>query len=252
MAVRATGSLGCSEVFEAILVEEHPLQRWRKFTAALANIGCDQINYGFLDIETAARMDARCDPHLSTMTSDWIDHYVDQRFDLVDHALAHVRAGNYTPMQWTDAPSRGTRSFAAFKEAQDAGLKSGILVPLAGPFASNLPGAAIMVGSSASEEEFRKMFNQSLPELISLAHLFHAGAVGELVRRHDNATSLSVRERDVLQFLARGDRIDQVAYRLTLARVTVELHLRNARKKLRCKTVAEAVARAMLYGEIRP
>lgn len=237
-------------IFETLILEEHPYQRWQTFTAALADIGCDQINYGFLDLETAARMDARCDPSLSTMSGDWISYYVDKRFDLVDHALAHVRAGNHAPMRWNTPPARGTHSHLAFEEAREAGLKSGILVPLAGPHRSNLPGAAIMIGSSASETDFQKMFASRLPELVSLAHLFHAGAVGELLRLRDNVPKLSARERDVLQFIARGERIDQVAHRLALARVTVELHLRNCRKKLRCRTIAEAVARAMLYGEI--
>jgi DNA-binding CsgD family transcriptional regulator len=252
MVKRRPASLTYESIFQAILIEERPVPRWQKFAAAMAEIGCDQINYGFLDLETAARMDARCDPALSTMTADWIGYYVDNRFDLVDHALAHVRAGNHVPMHWTDAPDRGTQSHRAFEEASEAGLKSGVLVPLAGPRASKLPGAAIMIGSSVRDPEFKSMLGQHLPELISLAHLFHAGAVGELVRRHDKATSLSVRERDVLQFIARGERVDQVAHRLALARVTVEFHLRNARKKLHSKTVSEAVARALLYGEISP
>jgi LuxR family transcriptional regulator, quorum-sensing system regulator LasR len=252
MTKKPSSSLTYESIFQTILVEERPAPRWQKFAAAMADIGCDQINYGFLDLETAARMDARCDPALSTMTPDWIAYYVDKRFDLVDHALAHVRAGNHVPMHWTDAPTSGTRSHTAFEEACEAGLKSGILVPLAGPRASKLPGAAIMIGSSVRDPEFQSMLSQRLPELISLAHLFHAGAVGELVRRHDKAASLSVRERDVLQFIARGDRVDQVAHRLALARVTVEFHLRNARKKLHSRTVSEAVARALLYGEISP
>ena len=252
MAMSATPPFRYEAIFETVLREEQPYQRWQKFAAALADIGCDQINYGFLDLETAARMDARCDPALSTMAGDWLAHYVDRRYDLVDHVLAHVRAGNHAPMRWNNAPTRGTHSHIAFGEAREAGLRSGILVPLAGPRGSSLPGAAIMIGSSARETEFSRMFAGRLPALVSLAHLFHAGAVGELLRRHDNAASLSGRERDVLQFIARGERIDQVAHRLSLARVTVELHLRNARRKLRCRTVAEAVARAMLYGEIQP
>jgi DNA-binding CsgD family transcriptional regulator len=252
MVGKPPSSLTYENIFQTILGEERPALRWQKFAAAMADIGCDQINYGFLDLETAARMDARCDPALTTMTRDWIGYYVDKRFDLVDHALAHVRAGHYVPMNWTDAPAGGTRSHTAFEEACEAGLKSGVLVPLAGPRASNLPGAAIMIGSSVRDPEFQNMLGQHLPELISLAHLFHAGAVGELVRRHDNAASLSVRERDVLQFVARGERVDQVAHRLALARVTVEFHLRNARKKLHSRTISEAVARALLYGEISP
>jgi DNA-binding CsgD family transcriptional regulator len=246
----ATRSLQYESIFSEILAEPLPLVRWQKFVNALADIGFDQINYGFLDVATAHRMEARCDPALTTMRADWIRHYGEQRYDLSDHVLAHVRDGKFVPKRWNEAPASGTRAFKAYEEACEAGLKSGLLIPLAGPLASNLPGAAIMVGSSLSEREFSRIMKRGGNELLSLCHLFHAGAVGELIRRRDQTQNLSPRERDILQFAARGLRIDEIADRVGLARVTVELHLRNVRKKLNCRTLAEAVARGMLYGDV--
>lgn len=88
--------------------------------------------------------------------------------------------------------------------------------------------------------------------LVGLVHLFHAGAVGELIRHRHNVQPLSSRERDCLQLIAQGLRVDAIGDRRVIATVTVELHLRSARRKLGAKTTAEAVARALVHQQIPP
>ncbi|SDH79187.1 helix-turn-helix transcriptional regulator [Roseospirillum parvum] len=56
---------------------------------------------------------------------------------------------------------------------------------------------------------------------------------------------LTARERECLTWLSRGLRPDAIAHRLGLARVTVDLHLTNARKKLKAPTRDAAIARAV-------
>lgn len=65
---------------------------------------------------------------------------------------------------------------------------------------------------------------------------------------HDSA--LTPREREVLRFLASGLRTAQIAHELQLAKVTVELHTRNARRKLGALTREHAVALALGWGII--
>ena len=61
---------------------------------------------------------------------------------------------------------------------------------------------------------------------------------------------LSQRERDCLSFLANGLRVSRIAERMAISEVTVELHLRNARRKMKAATTPQALARAMLTGEL--
>jgi DNA-binding CsgD family transcriptional regulator len=63
---------------------------------------------------------------------------------------------------------------------------------------------------------------------------------------------LSPREQECLLRLAQGLRIDRIAERLGLSTVTVEMHLANARRKLRARTSPEAVARAVQNRFIDP
>ena len=56
---------------------------------------------------------------------------------------------------------------------------------------------------------------------------------------------LSSREIDCLKLTADGKRSRAIADELSLAIVTVEMHLRNIRRKLNAKTTPEAVAIAL-------
>jgi len=65
-----------------------------------------------------------------------------------------------------------------------------------------------------------------------------------------SSVPLSGRERQCLEEIARGKRVQAIAEHLEIAPVTVEMHLRNVRLKLGASTNPEAVARAMSSGAI--
>jgi DNA-binding CsgD family transcriptional regulator len=61
---------------------------------------------------------------------------------------------------------------------------------------------------------------------------------------------LSIRETDVLSFLASGLRNDAIAWKMNIAEVTVRMHLASARRKLGAATREEAVALAIRSGQL--
>jgi PAS domain S-box-containing protein len=65
-------------------------------------------------------------------------------------------------------------------------------------------------------------------------------------------SSLSPRQREVLELVADGKTSTDIAERLVVSPETVRTHLRNARLKLGASTKAQAVAIAMVRGEIKP
>lgn len=65
-------------------------------------------------------------------------------------------------------------------------------------------------------------------------------------------TALTPRERECLTLTAMGMRMCEIAYRLSIAEVTVNVHLRSARKRLQARTLPEAVAKALGAGLIAP
>lgn len=237
-------------IFDAVIAADTPHAKWAALTSGLASIGLDQINYAFLDFATYGRMDARGDPAMSTMRADWLEYYTDRHYDLDDEIVAHVRAGRLDPKFYRlSRPDHFSLRYMA-EEVREAGLQAGLLTPLPGPWGDHLPAAGIVMGSSLSEDETARITQAHAPQLIALAHVLHASLSGELLRRRAGAAPLSGRERDCLEGMARGLRIAQIADRLVLAEVTVNLHLRNARRKLGARTLTEAVAKAMLYRQI--
>lgn len=245
MTIRAT-----AHVFEAMAAAPTAVGRWTAMTQGLADLGLDQVNYAFLDFATYGRMDARGDPAMSTMRTDWLEYYTERRYDLADEIVAHVRAGRFDPKFYRMSRADHFTQRDMAEEAIDAGLNAGLLVPLPGPWGDGLPAAGIVMGSSLGEDEAERIARDNAPALIALAHVLHTGMSGELLRRRAGAAPLSGRERDCLQLTAQGLRTAQIADRLVLADVTVGLHLRNGRKKLGARTLAEAVAKAMLYQQI--
>lgn len=63
---------------------------------------------------------------------------------------------------------------------------------------------------------------------------------------------LTERERECLLWLAAGLRNDRIAERLGIRGATVEMHLRNARRKLGARTREQAVARAVALRLVDP
>jgi DNA-binding CsgD family transcriptional regulator len=223
---------------------------WASLTRTLAGIGLDQVNYAFLDFASHTRLEARGDPGFSTMRADWIEYYTERQYDMNDDLVGHVRAGNYKPKFYRLGRPEEFTSLEMVGEAHEAGLHAGLLVPLCGDYGSALPTAGIVMGSSLPEADIEKIVQDYAPMLVALAHVFHAGMIGELRRRRVGAKPLSERERDCLQYAARGLRTTAIADRLNLSEATVELYLRNARRKLDAKTLAEAVARAIQFQQI--
>lgn len=239
-----------SDTFDAVITADTPQAKWAALTSGLALIGLDQINYAFLDFATYGRMDARGDPAMSTMRTDWLEHYTARRYDLDDDIVAHVRAGRLDPKFYRLSRTDQFTHRDMAEEAREAGLKAGLLTPLPGPWGDDLPAAGIVMGASLGEDEAARIAQAHAPQLIALAHVLHTSLSGELLRRRTGAEPLTGRERDCLEATAKGMRIARIADRLTIAEVTVRLHLNNARRKLGARTLPEAIAKAILYGQL--
>ena len=239
--------MGQELLFQRVMDAHGPDRRWAAFTRGLADLGLDQINYAFLDMQTFDRMEARGDPAMSTMRADWIAYYAERGYDLDDELVAHVRQGHFAPKVARLSRLHREHRPEIADEGREAGLNAGLLVPLPGPWNDMFPAAAIMLGSSLGEDEVVRIIGMHAPSLVALAHVLHTGMSGELLRLRDNAAALTGRERDCLQYAARGDRTARIAERLGIVEATVGLHLSNARRKLAARTLSEAVAKAILY-----
>jgi DNA-binding CsgD family transcriptional regulator len=227
------------------------IERFAALTSGLAALGLDTINYGILD-PAAADLESAEVQFLTTMGDDWMGYYVGENLAATDVHVARAQARNLIPYRWgeTQIERVAGEEKATALQGVEAGLRSTLCVPLSSPLDPFSPVGAINLGSSMGEREFGMVMREHGATLISVAHLFHNASIRQVWREWSGRKPLSARERDCLRYLAEGKRQDAVALALGVSRVTVELHLRNARQKLGALTVNEAIAKALVFGEI--
>jgi DNA-binding CsgD family transcriptional regulator len=226
-------------------------ERFTVLTRGLAALGLDTINYGILD-PAAADLENADIQFLTTMSEDWMDYYVGENLAVSDIHVVRAQARNLIPYRWgeTQIDRIAGEEKATALQGVEAGLRSTLCVPLSGPLDPFSPVGAINLGSSMGEREFDLVMNEHGAALISIAHIFHNASIRQFWRAWSGRKPLSARERDCLRYLAEGKRHDAVAHALGISRVTVEMHLRGARQKLGALTVNEAIAKALVLGEI--
>ncbi|MBW7849771.1 MAG: autoinducer binding domain-containing protein [Rhodospirillales bacterium] len=231
-------------------------ETWNAVTRYFAGLGFTEVNYALFD----PRQNASVEPMVrfyTTMDREWIEYYTDQRFDEVDATLKSVQTGATTPL------FTGVHLSASFDRltgeeqnvmrlAGEAGWKSAMVLPLTSSFDASRNGGGISIAGGMPEREFWSLVRRHGLEMMVLAETLHRRIGGPIAQQLFQLPALSPRERDSLSYIARGLRIDQIADKLGIARVTVEMHLRNARKRLQARTLPQAVATAMRLGQIRP
>ncbi len=110
-----------------------------------------------------------------------------------------------------------------------------------------------VIGSDADESEFERFCadHGAQVHLAALLAFERIAALGRIEAQGSTAR-LSPRERECLLWLSAGLRVAMIANRLDLSEAAVNLYIRNARAKLGARTREQAVARAILSGEIAP
>nr|AEO45322.1 transcriptional regulator [Xanthomonas arboricola]AEO45323.1 transcriptional regulator [Xanthomonas arboricola]AEO45324.1 transcriptional regulator [Xanthomonas arboricola]AEO45325.1 transcriptional regulator [Xanthomonas arboricola] len=128
----------------------------------------------------------------------------------------------------------------------DSGMGTGVTVPL------HLPGGAFATFSAAVDAvaaEAPRLAEAQLSPFLLLAHTFQARAQELLdpqeLRCHHIA--LTRRERECLQYSAKGLTAKSIAAALNRSTATVNLHLNSAARKLGARNRVEAVVRGMHY-----
>lgn len=241
------------QLIDDLATARTPQQRFASLTAGLAKLGLDTINYGFFDPGLVA-LDAGAIQFLTTMSDNWMHYYYDKDLADTDSHVIRVREGKITPYIWNESTIKRIEpndERATARSAAEAGLRSALCVPLTSPFDPYTPVGGITLGASMGEAAFIGVIRDHGATLTSIAYMFHNSCIRQLWHERQGGKLLSPRERDCLRYIADGKRQISVADSMGLARVTVEMHLRCARQKLGAQTLNEAIAKALVLGEIR-
>ena len=175
----------------------------------------------------------------------WIDYYFEHGYQNIDPVVL-LAPDIERPFLW-DSLSRSYKLDRAqtrlMQQAGEAGLKDGVGVPLHGP-----RGNVCLVTFAAGDGHPDPA--AELPKLDVVAAQFHAAysAVGRSENDQRTAAVLSARERECLQWVAKGKSSWDIGKILEISENTVNFHLKNALHKLDANSRTLAVVKAIRYG----
>lgn len=217
---------------------------------ALAQYHIRLVKYGFGSASEITRKSGR-PVFLTNFSDEWEELAKRENMRSPDLVLIHC-VRHTTPIWFSelrealfgDNPSRDR--LARYQAAIDAGMGNGFCVPLNAQkpvFAAGV----VMIGDPKLENaEFEARLRPCLLPITEILRTFHSAVdhrelyLGEL--------NLTQREQETLRLTALGMRVSQIAYELSISARTVEKFIASARKKLRCETLAESVAKAQALG----
>lgn len=179
----------------------------------------------------------------------WKEHYVARDFQKIDPTLI-VAARSTAVVDWSRLKEFGAFE-TVFRDASEFGIPSiGLTVPIRGPFGDK---GMFSVVSTCSAREWAVLRNDMIHGLQIEATIFHDRVMREgSTMRAMRQPVLSVREKEILQWIAAGKSQHDVGTILSISTRTVEVHLRSAREKLSALTTPQAVARAIGMRMIYP
>ncbi len=180
----------------------------------------------------------------TTLTPRWQEYLERQCMTGNDIAVDHCRTQT-TPFVWMPEAFATERSTNIYASAAADGLRIGLVLPAHGPFGSS--GMFALFADRAASARNIGEIARRLPALAALRD----GAL-ESSRRfcaaRAQATDLSARERECLQWLLTGKSSRDIAQIMNIAEATVNFHVAHLCKKLGTSSRLVAAARAVKLG----
>jgi LuxR family transcriptional regulator, quorum-sensing system regulator BjaR1 len=178
----------------------------------------------------------------------WYRRYSEKQYYNVDAVAINGRQ-SVDPFYWSDVvpkPDNKAISLQIMNEAGECGLTDGLLVPIYG--ANGEQSCITMAGKDIDR---RSRTKQALHLMAMFTH-------HQAIKLHErgkckavsSAMHLTLRERECLQWAARGKTDWETSRILSISNNTVSAHIAKATKKLTAANRTEAVAKAIVYRQI--
>lgn len=217
----------------------------QKFVSTLRSLGIDQIQYTHV-AQNFRRIPGEKAVRLSEVNSEWVRRYVEKGYsrDQPGIAEAQRRSAPYRLSEFASAPSLTARQEEFIQDVMEAGMNEVFVLPV---FARPGDFAAFSFASSQNDLD---LSDEEMSALRSLCQAFHV--------RYNSLTTigpeptLSPRELEVLEHIARGRSNQAIARSLGVTANTVDTLVRRCFGKLNATTRIEAVLAAIGMGLILP
>ena len=181
-----------------------------------------------------------------TYPDEWMQHYNSRNYEIIDPVRHHLPAADETFL-WDSLQGKLTREQdVCMREADAAGLKNGIAIPLHGQ-----RGTLAGIGAACSHGK-ADLGQDNLAQVQIISRQFYKCYV-MLEKRNvmpQRQSILTRRERDVADLYWRGHKRAAVAAALGISESSIKFHLRNFRIKMDTATLRAAFMKAVKLGII--
>lgn len=205
------------------------------------NFGVDRVIYSFLNEHYLINQKAQ---HgiFSNYPQEWLLYYKQKNYLTIDPVIKELYRKNI-PFLWEDT-LKGEQEAILFNEAKEMGLHNGMAVPLHGIY-----GETAGVGLAFTDKNMNILTKSQQRIIGFITEAFHEYYCSNLA--NDNqAEILTVKEKEILQWLAIGKTLREIAIIVSLSQDTVKFHLKKIYEKLNVNSKTSAVVKGLRAGLI--
>ncbi len=186
--------------------------------------------------------------YATTYTPQWVSHYFANDYAKIDPAL-HRTLGGILPIDWATIDKRDKSIQRFFGEAIEFGVgNQGLSFPIRG---LNRETAVFSLAVNASDVEWQSYSRHYMRDFQIIGNFLHNRMIEALGIDTSPGSPLLAREIECLRWAAVGKTKWETGECLGISERTVKFHLDQARHKLNCMNVTQAVAKALAIGIIQ-
>jgi LuxR family quorum-sensing system transcriptional regulator CciR len=210
--------------------------------------GFGRVAFGALTYHEPVHLAGNAAPAIAlNFPSDWTNHYFEHKYYEVDPVVVFT-PGIARPFLWAWLEQRHLepKQQRILHEANEAGLKNGVSVPLHGPW-GRVAVVSFASGCEGADPEAK------LGRLNALASQFHVAFtdISQGARFANVPVRLSHREKDCLTWTAQGKSSWDIGMILNISENTVNFHVKNAMRKLDTTSRTVAVVKSIRLNLIQ-
>ncbi len=222
---------------------------WLQTSRFFESLGFENVVYGVRHPQAGSTpLKLLMTPSLDPWKSDYLERKDDERDPLFSYA-AQMPPSFYTGREFLHLYGYLTpEDREVINRGATFGFISGIAFVMPRHDETVVAGWHIMTDKTRDDALACFAQNESLMQMA--ANVAHREMVGRDGIQAKTPSHLSPRQIECLQWLAAGIRNDQIADKMNIRPVTVELHLRKAREQLGANTREQALAIAISDGII--
>ena len=184
----------------------------------------------------------------STYPAEWLARYLLRGYIRVDPVVREGFA-RQLPFDWRELTLTPSARDLMIDAAAHGLAGNGYSIPL---IDKQLRRALFSITANVPGPQWDEFIRGNAVDLAELANRIHAMAVQDIYTHSESVPKLNPRELECLTWAAQGKEYKQIATIIGVSDNTAREYLKTARIRLGCGTIAQAVAKAIGLGLIRP